>query len=54
MKPYSLGDNEGFHCFAAASVAGRSGIVVMTNGERGSAFLQELLLDDMMQAFLVS
>jgi len=49
---YHGGDNEGFHCFAVASVAGKSGIVVMTNGESGTAFLQKLLEDENTQAFL--
>ena len=38
---YHGGDNEGFHCFAVASVAGKSGIVVMTNGESGTALFAE-------------
>jgi CubicO group peptidase (beta-lactamase class C family) len=49
---YHGGDNEGFHCFAVASVAGRSGLVVMTNGEGGTAVLQRVLIDGVTQAFL--
>jgi Beta-lactamase len=30
---YHGGDNRGFHCFAVASVEGRSGLIVMTNGD---------------------
>ena len=51
---YHGGDNEGFHCFAVASVAGKSGLVVMTNGEGGTAVLQEVLIDSVTQAFLAS
>lgn len=51
---YHGGDNEGFHCFAVASVAGRSGIVVMTNGERGTEVLRHVLMDDVTQSFLAA
>jgi CubicO group peptidase (beta-lactamase class C family) len=46
------GDNDGFHCFAVASVAGRSGLVVMTNGEGGTKFLAQVITDEATQAFL--
>jgi CubicO group peptidase (beta-lactamase class C family) len=36
------GDNDGFHCVAAASLSSKSGYVVMTNGEDGAALIQEL------------
>lgn len=51
---YHGGDNEGFHCGAVASVAGRSGFVVMTNGENGTSVLKSLIVDDLMQEFLTS
>ncbi len=37
------GDNKGFHAFAAALVDGKSGYVMMTNGENGSAVLKNLM-----------
>jgi CubicO group peptidase (beta-lactamase class C family) len=46
------GDNKGFHCVATASVAGRSGFVAMTNGEKGPSVLRNLLTLDLMQEFL--
>lgn len=49
---YHGGDNEGFHCFAVASVAGQSGLVVMTNGESGPLLLNKVLMGA--EAFLVS
>lgn len=48
------GDNEGFHCFAVASVAGKSGLVVMTNGEAGPTLLRNVIMDAGTQAFLAS
>lgn len=51
---YHGGDNTGFHCGAVASVAGKSGFVVMTNGENGTAVLRNLLLDEGMQRFLAA
>jgi CubicO group peptidase (beta-lactamase class C family) len=51
---YHGGDNEGFHSLAVASVAGKSGIVVMTNGENGTAVLQKLIQDEVTQSFLVA
>ena len=51
---YHGGDNEGFHCGAVASVAGRSGFVVMTNGENGTSVLRNVLMDGDMQEFLAS
>ena len=48
------GDNEGFHCAAVASVAGKSGFVAMTNGENGPVVLSNLLTDSLMQEFLAS
>ena len=49
---YHGGDNDGFHCYAVASVAGKSGIVVMTNGEGGTGFLRQVLVDEIVQSFL--
>jgi hypothetical protein len=49
---YHGGDNKGFHCAAVASVAGKSGFVAMTNGERGAEVLRSLLGAGVMQAFL--
>ena len=49
---YHGGDNDGFHCGAVASVAGRSGFVLMTTGENGTAVLRAVLTDGEMQAFL--
>ena len=46
------GDNEGFHCGACASVAGQSGFVVMTNGDKGTVILRNLIAADSMQRFL--
>jgi CubicO group peptidase (beta-lactamase class C family) len=46
------GDNDGFHCYAVASIAGRSGLVVMTNAEGGTQFLAKVLTDEGTQAFL--
>jgi hypothetical protein len=46
------GDNDGFHCCAVASVEGKSGFVVMTNGENGPAILKNLITGNLMQEFL--
>jgi len=51
---YHGGDNEGFHCAAVASVAGKSGFVAMTNGENGPSVLSSLLTHSLMQEFLAS
>lgn len=51
---YHGGDNAGFHCGALASVAGRCGYVVMTNGDNGPDVLKKLVTDDLMQQFLAS
>jgi CubicO group peptidase (beta-lactamase class C family) len=51
---YHGGDNEGFHCAACASIAGKSGFVVMTNGEKGTLILRNLISADSMQQFLAS
>jgi len=51
---YHGGDNEGFHCGALASVEGRCGYVVMTNGENGPEVLRRLVTHDLMQRFLAS
>ena len=51
---YHGGDNEGFHCAAVASVAGKSGFVAMTNGENGPSVLTNLLTDKLMQEFLAA
>lgn len=42
------GDNPGFHSFAAASRARRSGFVVMTNGDGGPSVIEQLLSPDML------
>jgi CubicO group peptidase (beta-lactamase class C family) len=49
---YHGGDNEGFHCFAVASVPGRCGLVVMTNAEGGTALLRNAIMDAGTQEFL--
>ncbi len=47
------GDNEGFHCYAVASVERKSGFVIMTNGENGGDFLVKLLVGgDLLSRFL--
>lgn len=51
---YHGGDNEGFHCGAVASVEGKSGFVVMTNGENGTKVLRNLITDEGIQRFLVA
>jgi CubicO group peptidase (beta-lactamase class C family) len=51
---YHGGDNDGFHCCAVASVEGKSGFVVMTNGENGPEFLKNLIMGNLMQEFLGS
>lgn len=51
---YHGGDNEGFHCASVASVEGRSGFVVMTNGEGGTSVLRHLILSDRVQRFLAA
>jgi CubicO group peptidase (beta-lactamase class C family) len=47
------GDNEGFHSMAAASVATKSGFVVMTNGERGVEMIWRRLLKDLLTNFVL-
>jgi CubicO group peptidase (beta-lactamase class C family) len=37
------GDNKGFHSFAAASIDGKSGYIMMTNGENGAQLLKNLM-----------
>jgi CubicO group peptidase (beta-lactamase class C family) len=49
---YHGGDNEGFHCGACASIAGKSGFVVMTNGDKGTWLLRNLISADSMQQYL--
>ena len=46
------GDNPGFKAFAAASVARKSGLVLMTNGDAGLQVLNKLVLDDVTSEFL--
>ena len=46
------GDNPGFKAFAAASVARKSGFVLMTNGDAGLQVLNKLVLDDAISEFL--
>lgn len=48
------GDNDGFHCFVVGSVAGRSALVVMTNGEGGTQLLPKALTALYTQAFLTA
>jgi hypothetical protein len=42
----------GFHAMAVASVARKSGVVVMTNGESGYQMIQERLLKDLVTGFV--
>lgn len=42
------GDNDGFHCLAAASVPKKMGVVVMTNGENGSSLIFLRLTTDLL------
>jgi CubicO group peptidase (beta-lactamase class C family) len=49
---YHGGDNKGFHCGALATVDGRCGYVVMTNGDGGPELLRKLVTDDLVQRFL--
>ena len=51
---YHGGDSDGFHCCAVASVEGKSGFVVMTNGENGPGILKNLIMWNLMQEFLGS
>jgi CubicO group peptidase (beta-lactamase class C family) len=51
---YHGGDNDGFHCCAVASVEGKSGFVVITNGENGPGILKNLIMGNLMQEFLGS
>jgi len=44
------GDNKGFHAFAVASVEGKSGYVIMTNGDNGVEVLKKLM--EMINRFL--
>jgi CubicO group peptidase (beta-lactamase class C family) len=49
---YHGGDNTGFHCGALASVEGKCGYVVMTNGDGGPEVLKKLVTDERVQEFL--
>ena len=49
---YHGGDNKGFHSGALASVEGRCGYVVMTNGDQGPEVLRKLVTNDLVQQFL--
>ena len=40
------GDNPGFHAFAAASLARKTGYIFMTNGDGGVALLKKLIVGD--------
>jgi CubicO group peptidase (beta-lactamase class C family) len=44
------GDNKGFHAFAVASVEGKYGYVIMTNGDNGVEVLKKLM--EMINRFL--
>jgi CubicO group peptidase (beta-lactamase class C family) len=46
------GDNEGFHCWAVASLDRKCGFVLMTNGESGGEWLLKLITGDVMQPFV--
>jgi len=46
------GDNEGFHAMAVASVARKSGVVVLTNGESGYQMIDKRLLKDLITSFV--
>jgi hypothetical protein len=46
------GDDAGFHCHAVASPTGKSGFVIMTNGDGGGPLIRDLLLGDLMNRFL--
>lgn len=46
------GDDAGFHCHAVASPTGKSGFVIMTNGDGGGPLIRDLLLGDLMNGFL--
>lgn len=42
------GDNDGFHCLAAASIPKKMGVVVMTNGENGANLIMLRLTTDLL------
>jgi CubicO group peptidase (beta-lactamase class C family) len=42
------GDNDGFHCLAAASIPKKMGVVVMTNGENGANLIWLRLTTDLL------
>jgi hypothetical protein len=46
------GSYNGFHSIAAASVARKSGYVVMTNGDNGTTVLMKLVLGDVLPQVL--
>jgi thiamine pyrophosphate-dependent acetolactate synthase large subunit-like protein len=46
------GDNEGFHSMGAMSLARRSGVVVMNNGERGYQMIQSRLMKYLLERFV--
>ncbi len=46
------GANDGFHCWAVASLDRQCGFVMMTNGESGAEWLQKLITSDVMQPFV--
>ena len=48
------GDNEGFHCYAAASTETKSAYVIMTNGENAyDKVVGKLMTGDIMPRFLL-
>jgi hypothetical protein len=46
------GYNKGFHAHAVASVKGKSGFVIMTNGENGGEVIKRLLLGDLLHRLI--
>jgi hypothetical protein len=46
------GDSPGFHNFAAASIAHKSALVVMTNGEGGGDVIEQLIAPESMDRLL--
>ncbi|MGK6319750.1 serine hydrolase domain-containing protein [Sphingomonas sp. DT-204] len=46
------GDSSGFHNFAAASLARKSALVVMTNGQGGSQVIEQLVVPDFLDRLL--
>lgn len=47
---HHAGYNKGFH--SHAGIKGKSGVVIMTNGENGNEVIRDLLLGDLMQRLI--